>query len=264
MDNIKLLREKTGAGMVDCKKALEEAEGDMEKAVDILRKKGISKAAKRSDREAGEGLVLVAVNEAGNEGYVLEINSETDFVARNEKFQKIAEEAMELIKKNKPADLEALFSLSLDGVTLKDKLDSLSGTIGEKIDIKRFFILSGETVAAYSHAGGRMGVLISLNKAGESEVARELAMQIAASNPKCLKPEEVAKEDVEKEKEIYREILKKEGKPEAMMEKIIEGKLAKYYEEICLLEQEFIKDETKKIKDVLKDTEVTKFVRYSL
>lgn len=264
MDNIKLLREKIGAGMVDCKKALVEAEGDMEKAIEILRKKGISKAAKRSDREACEGIVKVGINETGNEGYILEVNSETDFVARNEKFQKLATDVFNLIQKEKPGSLDELLGLAVGNGTLKDALDSLSGTIGEKIDIKRFFVLNGPAVAAYSHAGGRIGVLVSLNKAGEAGLAREMAMQVAATNPKYLQPDEVPAADIEKEKEVYRATLKGEGKPEAIVEKIISGKLAKYYEEICLLEQEYIKDEGKKIKNILGDVKVEKFVRYSL
>jgi elongation factor Ts len=264
MDNIKLLREKSGAGMVDCKKALEESEGDIEKAMEFLRKRGIAKAAKRSDREASEGIVMVAANEDGNEGYLLEINSETDFVARNEKFQKLAQEAFDLLKINKPTDLDGLFNLTMENGTLKENLASLSGTIGENIGIKRIAILQGPSVAAYSHAGGRMGVLVSLDKAGETELAREVAMQIAASNPKYIKREDVPAEEIEKEKEIYKETLKKEGKPEQIMEKIILGKLDKYYEDVCLLEQEYIKDEGKKIKDILGDIEVEGFIRYSL
>lgn len=264
MGNIKLLRKKCGAGMVDCKKALEEAGGNIEKAVEILRKKGIAKAAKRSEREASEGVVLVAANDAGNEGYILEMNSETDFVARNEKFQRLAEAIFNLIKDKKPGGMEELFSLNLDNGTVKEDLDNLSGTIGEKLEIKRFAVLSGSTVAAYSHAGGRIGVLVSLNKAGENELAKEVAMQIAASNPKYIKREEVPVAEMEKEKEIYKETLKKEGKPEQIMEKIISGKLDKYYEDVCLLEQEYIKDDEKKIKDILGGIEVEKFLRYSL
>lgn len=264
MSNIKILREKSGAGMVDCKKALEESGGDIEKAMDFLRKKGIAKAAKRSGREASEGVVMVATNEDGNEGYLLEINSETDFVSRNEKFQKIAQDAFDLLKTSKPADLAGLLSLSMENGTLEENLASLSGTIGENIGIKRFAVLKGVSVAAYSHAGGRMGVLVSLNKAGEADLAKEVTMQIAASNPKYIKREEVPVEEMEREKEIYKETLKKEGKPEQMMEKIISGKLDKYYEDVCLLEQEYIKDEGKKIKDILNGVEVEKFIRYSL
>jgi elongation factor Ts len=264
MDSIKLLREKSGAGMVDCKKALEETAGDIEKAIEALRKKGIAKASKRSDRTASEGVILVATNKDDNEGYLLEINSETDFVARNEKFQKLAQAAFDLAKTNRPADLDELLNLAMENGNLKENLASLSGTIGENIGIKRFALLKGASVAAYSHAGGRMGVLVSLDKVGEAELAKEVAMQIAASNPKYINREEVPSEEAEKEKEIYKETLKKEGKPEQIMEKIILGKLDKYYEDVCLLEQEYIKDDEKKIKDILGDMRVEKFIRYSL
>lgn len=264
MEDIKQLRERTGAGMVDCKKALEESGGDIEKAVEILRKKGIAKAAKRSEREAGEGIVLVAANDAGDEGYILEINSETDFVARNEKFQKLAEAVFNVVKNNKPKDLDELMNQTMDGGTVKESLDSLSGTIGEKLGIKRFAVLTGACVAAYSHAAGRIGVLLSLDKAGENELAKDMAMQVVAASPRYLNREQVLPEEVEKEKEIYRENLAKEGKPEPIMEKIIAGKLDKYFEEVCLLEQEYIKDDKKKVKDILGEVKVEKFLRYSL
>ncbi|MDD5032318.1 MAG: translation elongation factor Ts [Patescibacteria group bacterium] len=264
LDKIKSLRGKTGAGMVDCKKALEEAGGDIEKGGEILRKKGITKAAKRSEREACEGVVLVAANDAGTEGYILEMNSETDFVALNEKFQTLAKLIFDLIKDKKPAGTEELLSLNLDNGTVKEDLDNLSGTIGEKLEIKGFAVLAGASVAAYSHANGRIGVLVSLDKAGENELAKEIAMQVAAVNPRYLSREQVPAEEIEKEKEIYRASLAKEGKPEPIIEKIIFGKLDKYFEEICLTEQEYIKDDKKKVKDILGEVKVEKFIRYSL
>lgn len=264
MEQIKALREKTGAGMVDCKKALDESGGDLEKAVEILRKKGIAKAGKRTDREASEGLVLVAVNADHTEGYILEVNSETDFVSRNDKFQEFAKATLELVKTNKPTDLDALLTLSLNGLSVKDTLDSLSGTIGEKLSIKGFAILGGATVSSYSHLGGRIGVLVSLSEAGKSELATDIAMQVAAANPKYLAPTEVPAEEIAKEKEIYREQLLKEGKPEQMIEKIAEGKINKYYSEVCLLKQEFIKDDKKTVEGILGGAQIEKFVRYSL
>ncbi|HZJ41504.1 MAG TPA: translation elongation factor Ts, partial [Patescibacteria group bacterium] len=176
MELIKKLRSLTGAGMVDCQKALKEADNDLEKAVDILRKKGIAKAAKRTDRDTNEGVVKLAVNEVGNEGYLLEVNSETDFVSRNEKFQEMAEQILEVIKDKKPDNLEELFALPLNDLNVKDALSNLSGTIGEKMEIKRFAILKGETVAAYSHLGGRIGVLVALDTPGKAELASEIAM----------------------------------------------------------------------------------------
>lgn len=264
METIKKLREMTGAGMVDCKKALDEAAGDLEKAVEILRKKGIAKAAKRTDREANEGVVLVAVSDDASEGYIAEINSETDFVSRSEKFQEFAQEVLNLIKTTKPADLEALLALPLGVSTVKESLENLSGVIGEKLDIKRFAVVSGGSVAAYSHLGGRMGVLVVLDQAGKSEIALDVAMQVAAANPKYLVPAEVTTEEMDKEKEIARELLIKEGKPAEMVEKILEGKMSKYYSEVCLTEQEYIKDDKKKVKDILGGATITQFVRFSL
>lgn len=264
MELIKQLREMTGAGMVDCQKALKEANNDLEAAVDILRKKGIAKAAKRTDRDTNEGVIKVGTNDAGTEAYIVELNSETDFVSRNEKFQEFADGVLEIIKNNKPASLEELLSLKMSVGTVQEDLDNLSGTIGEKMSVKRFDILSGETVAAYSHLGGKIGVLIALDKAGQTELAADLAMQVAAASPKYLTSSEVDPEELNREKEIYKEQLLKEGKPEAMIEKILEGKAAKYYSEVCLIDQEYIKDDKKKVKDILGGANILKFIRYSL
>lgn len=264
MELIKKLREMTGAGMVDCQKALKEAGDNLEMAVEILRKKGIAKAAKRGDRETNEGVIKVATSDAHDEAYIVEINSETDFVSRNEKFQAMADSILEVIKTNKPADIDALLALPLDGANVKDSLDTLSGTIGEKMGIKDFAVIKGGTCAAYSHLGGKIGVLVALDQPGKEELAAEIAMQVAAASPKYLFPSEVKAEDLEKEKEIYKEQLLKEGKPEAMIEKIVEGKMGKYYSEVCLLEQEFIKDDKKKIKDILGGANILKFIRFTL
>ena len=264
MEEIKRLRDRTGAGMLDCQKALKEANNDIDLAVEILRKKGISKAAKRGDRETNEGVIKLAVNEAGNEGYMVELNSETDFVSRNEKFQEMSDLILNLIMNNKPANIEELLKIDVNGASLKDLLDNLSGTIGEKMAIKDFAILSGETVTAYSHLGGKIGVLVALDQAGKADLGYEMAMQITAANPRYLNSSEVEASDLEKEKDIYRVQLLKEGKPEAMIDKIIEGKMGKYYSEVCLVEQEYIKDDRKKVKDVLAGVNVLKFVRYTL
>jgi len=264
MELIKQLREMTGAGMVDCQKALKEADNNLDKAVEILRKKGIAKAAKRTDRDTNEGVVKVGVNADKTEAYILEVNSETDFVSRNEKFQAFADSVMEIVKSQKPANLEALLAAHLAVGTVQEDLDSLSGTIGEKLGIKRFEIITGASVAAYSHLGGKMGVLIALDAAGKEELAADLAMQVAAANPKYILPSEVDPAEMAKEKEIYKEQLVKEGKPEAMVEKIVEGKAGKYYSEVCLVEQEYIKDDKKKVKDILGGANVLKFVRFSL
>ncbi len=264
MENIKKLREKTGAGIVDCKKALEEANNDIEKACEILRKKGIAKASKRSGNEASEGIIKIAVDDDNKIAYILKVNSETDFVAKNDKFQKFTENILELIKEKKPKSLEELNELQLEIDTVKKELDNLSGIIGEKLVINKFDILEGASVSGYSHMGGRIGVLVSLNSEGKSELASDVAMQIAAVDPGYINPEEVPEEIINKEKDICREELKAQGKPEQIIDKIIEGKINKYFEEICLIKQEYIKDDKKKIEDILGDVKVNKFVRYSL
>jgi len=264
MEQLKNLRERTGAGMVECKKALEEAAGDLEKAIEILRKKGIAKAAKRGDREAKEGIVIVGVNDNNTEGYILEVNSETDFVSRNEKFQSLANQIFAVVKTTKPADLDSLMSSPMEGGSVKENLDNLSGTIGEKLEIKQLAVLTGATVAAYSHIGGRVGVLVALNQADKKELANDIAMQVAAASPRYLTPAEVPAEELDKEKAIYREQLLKEGKPENMLDKIAEGKINKFYSEVCLIKQEFIKDEKQTIENILGGVQIDKFIRYSL
>jgi len=265
MEKLKELREKTGAGIGDCKKALDESGGDIDKAVEILRKKGITKAAKRSDRETSEGIVKFKINGEGNEAYMLKLGSETDFVARNEKFQNLADSVLEVIAENSPASLDELFELKADDLSVKDTVDTMSGVIGEKIEIVDFKVLKSEgTVAGYSHMEGKICVLVALDKKGENDLARDIAMHIAASNPKYMSPDEVPAEEVEKEKEVYREQLLKEGKPEAMLDKIILGKINKYYEEVCLLKQEFIKDDKKKVEEILGDIKIEAFSRLSL
>jgi elongation factor Ts len=265
LELIKKLREQTGAGMADCQVALKESGGDIDKAIEILRKKGIAKAAKRGDREASEGIILLEVNDAKNEGYVLEINAETDFVAKNESFQNLAREIMEVIKAEKPKTKDELMSKPMGKNTVEESLGSLSGTIGEKMGIKDMAILSSSgTVASYSHMGGKIGVLVSLDQAKNPELAKTIAMQIAAASPKYIKPEDVPEEELNKEKEIYREQLIKEGKPENIIDKIIEGKINKYYEEVCLVAQEYIKDDKKKVAEILGDIKVEQFARFSL
>lgn len=265
MEKIKELRDKTGAGISDCKKALEESGGDIEVAVEILRKKGITKAAKRDDREAREGIIKVEATSDNKIGFIMEVNAETDFVVRNEKFQTFAENAFSILKENKPKDLEAFLSLPMGENSVKENLDSLSGIIGEKMGIKRVEVIETEgSVAAYSHMGGRIGVLVELDQPGLGDLAKDIAMQVAAANPKYINPDEVPEEEKAKEKEIYKEQLAKEGKPEAMMEKILEGKIAKYFDEVCLARQEYIKDDSKKICDVLGQVKVKRFIRYSL
>ncbi len=264
MEKIKELRETSGAGMLDCKKALDEACGDFDKALEILRKKGITKASKRSDRDASEGIIKLAISDDKKNGYIVELNSETDFVARNEKFQELADSILELLKNNKDISREDLLALKLKDFSLEDEISNLSGVIGEKISLGRFAFVSGASVAAYSHLGGKIGVLVSLDQASKDDLANDVAMHIAAANPKYLDSSEVPSEEVEKEKEIYKEQLLKEGKPENIIENIIQGKVKKYYSEVCLIDQEYVKDDKKSIKDILADVKVEKFIRYSL
>lgn len=264
MEDIKNLRERTGAGMVECKKALEEAENNLEKAVEILRQKGISKAAKRADRQANEGVIKTKVSADNKRAYILELNSETDFVARNEKFQEFGEKVIELAVKEDVDDLDKLLSLDLDEMIVADALKNLSGTIGEKMTISKLDSVKGQTVASYTHMGGKIAVIVALDQADKEDLALEIAMQVAATNPKYLKSDEVDKDELEKEKDIYRQQLIKEGKPEQIIEKIVEGKMGKFFSEICLLNQEYIKEEKKTIKDILGDVNVVSFIRYSL
>ena len=264
MEKIKELREKTGAGMVDCKKALDESNGDINLAIEILRKKGIAKAAKRGDRETSEGIIMVETNDDKTEGYIVEFNSETDFVARNDKFQDLVNKIMTVVKTQKPANLEALMALPMETGTVQENIDTLSGVIGEKLGVKRMEIFSSASVTAYSHAGGKIGVLVALDKADQAELGRDIAMQIAAAAPRYLVTEEVEASEIEKEKEICKEQLIQEGKPENMLEGILVGKIKKYCSEICLMEQEYINDDKKKVKEVLGDVKIVKFVRFSL
>jgi len=268
MDQIKDLRERTGAGIADVKKALEEAGGELSAAAEILRKKGIAKAAKREHKEASEGIILAGTNEAGSEGYMIELNAETDFVARNEQFQKFAQDIFAIVKSQKPHSLDALLNLNYDNASVKERVESLSGVIGEKLAVSNVSVLENANgqATSYIHAGGRIGVLVSLT-GGTTELARDIAMQVAATNPKYLSAEEAQESgaaEIEKEKEIYREQLKNEGKPEAMWDKIIEGKLQKYFQGVCLLEQEYIKDDAKKVKDILCGARIEKFIRFAL
>jgi elongation factor Ts len=266
MEEIKLLREKTGAGMMDCKKAMDEAGGDIEKAVEILRKNGIAKAAKRGDRETSQGVIKVSVSSDNKVGYILQLNSETDFVSRNEQFQKLADDILAIMVASQPVTLEALQELTMaDGNTVNANVVNLSGTIGEKLEIKQMAVLKSEgTVASYLHANGSIGVLVAVNDADKVELAVDIAMQVAAANPKYIVPEEVDAVELAKEQDVYREILVREGKPVEMIDKIMPGKVNKYYEDVCLIKQEYIKDDKKKVSDILGTTQVEKFIRFSL
>lgn len=265
LNTIKLLREESGAGMVNCKEAITEANGDIKLAMEILRKKGIAKAAERSGRQATEGIIKVAVNKENNKGYLLELNSETDFVSRGKQFQEFSQNLIELMQEKQPANCDELLALSLGQGTVKAELENLSGVTGEKLEIKNCDLLtSNGTIAAYSHMNGRIGVLVALDKPASEDLAHDIAMQIAAANPKYISPDEVPAEETDKEKEIYRAQLIKEGKPANIIDKILVGKIKKYFSEVCLIEQEYIKDDKKKVAAILGEVKVEKFIRRSL
>ena len=264
---VKELREKTGAGMMDCKKVLTEADGDMEKAIELLRERGIAKAAKKSDRIAAEGLVLGYVSEDGKVGAVVEVNSETDFVAKNEEFKTfVMNVAKQIVDKN-PAAVESLLASPAEfeeGKTVQEALVGKIATIGENLSIRRFVRFESEgLVAKYIHGDGKIAVLVNMAK-GTEEVAKDICMQIAAARPEFVKQEEVPAERVEKEMEILKIQTMNEGKPEAIAEKIVQGRIGKFYEEICLVDQAFVKEPSKKVSQLLseKDAEVVAFARF--
>lgn len=260
-DQVKILREKTGAGMMDCKKALTEAAGDFDKAIDILRKKGAAVAAKRAERATNEGLILTSVTDDYKNAYMIETNSETDFVSSSPDFVDFSKLALDSLIKNSPADVDALLKTTVNGKNLGDELTNLIGKIGEKLQVARFAVVKTETgvVVDYVHHGSKLGVLLLAENVGKGNVSelasllKDIAMQIAAMKPLCIYREEVAKDTIEKEIEIYKEILRKEGKPEQMLDKISQGKLNKFYQENCLYEQAFVKDNSKSIKDLIED-----------
>ncbi len=265
MDTIKKLREQSGAGIIDCKAALLEANGDLNVALEILRKKGIAKAGKRADHAANQGVIKAWVDPEQQWGCLLELRTETDFVARNDKFQQLAEDILEVAVNNKVQDLGSLLALTIHGQIIQEVVENWSGVMGEKIVLSNYATLSSQgTVASYLHGGGTIGVLVAINKPSASELAKDLAMQIAATNPKYLTPEEIPASEIEKEKEIYREQLKQEGKPAEIIDKIIENKLSHYFTEVCLVKQEFIKDEQQTIEKLLAGAIIEGYYRFQL
>ncbi len=260
-DQVKLLREKTGAGMMDCKKALTESDGDFDKAIDILRKKGATVAAKRAERTTNEGLILTQISDDKKTAYMVEVNCETDFVAKSDDFICFSKLVLDAIVAQAPKTVEELLALTQDGKVLSNELDSLLGKIGEKITVSRFIIEKSETgiLVDYVHHGSKLGVLIKIDNVGAGNVdeiftiGKDVAMQVAAMKPICVYREEVDKTLIEKELDIYKELARKEGKPEQILEKIALGKLNKYYQENCLFEQAFVKDNAKTIGDLFKE-----------
>ena len=262
------LRKKTGAGMMECKKAITEANGDEEKAIIILQERGILKAAKKADRIAAEGLVDTYISEDGKVGAIVEINSETDFVAQNEEFKSFIKNVAKQIAINNPKDVDDLLnedSMFEEGKKVQEVLTGKIAKIGEKLNIRRFerFETQDGKIGTYIHGDGKIGVLVEMNNSND-QVTKDICMQIAALNPEFLNEEDVPADRVNQEKEILKKQVMNEGKPEQIAERIVLGRLSKFYGEICLVDQEFIKDSSKKIKDILKENNATikRFVRY--
>ena len=263
---VKELREKTGAGMMDCKKVLTETDGDLEKASELLRERGIAKAAKKSGRVAAEGLVEAYISEDEKVGAIVEVNSETDFVGKNEEFKAFVMDVAKQVAKNNPATVEDLLaepSIAEEGKTVQEVLVGKIATIGENITIRRFarFETTDGLIEKYIHGDGKIAVLVNM-KNGNKELAKDICMQIAAARPEYVSREQVPAERLEKEKEILKAQTMNEGKPEAIAEKIVMGRINKFYEEICLVDQEFVKDSSMKVSQVLKDASVVEFARF--
>ena len=264
---VKELRERTGAGMMDCKKALTATGGDMQKAIDWLREKGIAKAAKKAGRTAADGAVAAYVSKDGKTGVLLEVNCETDFTANNENFRALEKKVIEHIAETKPADLDALNDSVIDGKKVADLVTEATATIGEKISIRRFVTYETEgKLTTYIHMGGKIGVLVDMT-GGSDELGKDVAMQIAAANPSAVDRAGVDASELEHEKEILRKQALEEGKPEKIIERMVEGRINKFYKEVCLVEQDFVKAEPgskQTVKDILKGEKVLRFTRYQL
>jgi len=265
------LRQMTGAGMMDCKKALVEAEGDFDKAIEILRMKGQKLSEKRADRETKEGSVFVRVSEDGSTAHLIAFTCETDFVAKNDDFQALGNEIADAAKSNSPADLAALNALSLGDVTVEEKITGLVGKIGEKLAVTTYETISGEKVASYIHSNGKLGVLVAMTGAGDAEVVdagKDVGMQIAAMNPVALDKDGVDPTTIEKEIEIGKEQARQEGKPEAILDKIAAGKLQKCFKENTGLSQSVVKEPKQTVAQYLdsvnKGLTVSAFKRVSI
>jgi elongation factor Ts len=270
--DVNTLRKQTGAGMMDCKNALVEAEGNFDQAIDILRKKGQKVAAKRGERDANEGLIIAKTTEDGKKSVMVVVNCETDFVAQNADFNTFATTILDAAIANSPASLDALKDLKFNGEasTIREKITEQTGVIGEKIDVTGYEVVEAEQTIAYNHPGNRLASIVALNKSGEeiAEVGKQVAMQIAAMDPIALDEAGVAPEVIEKEMALGREIAEQEGKPEAMLDKIAEGKVKKFLKENTLLNQSSVRDNKKTVSQYLNETEsgltVTDFKRLML
>lgn len=269
--DVNKLRQMTGAGMMDCKKALVEADGDFDKAVELLRKKGQKVSASRADRETTEGVVITRTSDDKTKGVIIAFTCETDFVAKNEDFIALANEVAELAFAHAPSDVDALKNLKSGNLTLGEKIIEATGKIGEKLEISAYEIVNGEAVVPYIHSNSKLGVLVALknvNGSGTEEAGKDVAMQIAAMNPVAVDKDGVDAATIEKEIEIGKEQARQEGKPENIIEKIAEGKLQKFFKENTLLSQQFVKDNSQTIQQYLdsvsKGLTVSEFKRVSI
>jgi elongation factor Ts len=266
--DVSKLRKMTGAGMMDCKNALEESNNDFEKAVEIIRKRGQLVASKRADRDATEGVVIAKVSPDERHGHLIVLNCETDFVAKNADFVKFAQEILQVATEKNPSGLDELKGLMLNGRSVGERVTEQIGIIGEKLDLSYYSNIEAARVYAYIHPGNRLSTLVGLSKVVDIQAGKDVAMQVAAMNPVAVDKSDVSPEIIEKEKEIGRDQARNEGKPENMLDKIAEGKLNKFFKESTLLNQEFTRDNTKNVRQYLqgydKDLTVTGFIRYSL
>lgn len=269
---VNTLRKQTGAGMMDCKQALVEADGNAEKAVDLLRKKGQKVAAKRADRDASEGAVLAATNTNNTVGVIIALNCETDFVAKNQDFVALANDFLMLALNQIPDSLEELKKLDFEaGLTVKNKILEQTGVIGERLELSHYEAIRSETVASYVHGGNKLASIVGLNSNSSSNIqatAKEIAMQVAAMNPLAIDKDGVSQEVIQKELEVAKDLALKEGKPENMLNKIAQGRLNKFFKENTLLNQPFVRDTKKSVSqylsDVEKDLTVISFKRVGL
>jgi len=262
------LRKMTGSGMMDCKNALAESNGDFDEAIDILRKKGQKVAGKRADRDTSEGAVIAKKSADGKTAFIVALNCETDFVAKNDDFVKFANQILDIAVANKPANLEALLDLEINGVKISEEIITQTGVIGEKIELGYYDKVEGESVASYIHPGNRLASIAGFSKVIDENAGKDVVMQIAAMNPIAIDKNDVSQDVIDKEIEIGKELAIQEGKPADLAEKIAVGRLNKFFKENTLLNQQWVKDNKKTIRDFLKDTDaevkVTEFKRYSV